>query len=440
MHLLPALVLSVLEFCADMEPELALLIMTRTGALHFRNACAHILYRLITTEARSSDWIRIPRLMSEAWICTKCGWTSVSDQMTIVEAVIRAGITVPGRSCPLWCYKEAPDQRSKLVVDNQVLSTCGRSAAVARTDMCYYGWAPMDPDRPGYTASERVQGEKTWRGIAFGNELVLRVHDWDKGTAGIADWVRTAGVGASLWQKAAVYAGSVWHQPDEDLPFRIEPGDAMRRLHPEALKELVAAGFRAPKHYITWAPGVGYDSWKMLYPIFDCYPGAHIGGSYPLFLMLGGPPDLSGPCSMGWIAGGIDLYLDSSDWIFFPEEWGASVQIDGREAFKLPFLRGVVLYVIYPESPLYTELDLEICDIALTFAKRRPMIGCSERSVLSLLTGVVRGWADVTISSERAEKYAARGFEMRLEAGDSAGTRNAGFPEYFLARHYYDYI
>jgi hypothetical protein len=289
------------------------------------------------------------------------------------------------------------------------------------------------PYRSGYTASGRVLQEKSWD---RDTEFVLYIHDWGKGPADIAEWVRTPGIGTSLWQKAAVYAGPVWLQPDEDLPFRIEPGKATRRPHPEALKELVEAGFRAPKHYITWSPRIIADLTEMLLPIFGLFPEAYVGGSYPLFLMLGGPADLSGPCSMGWTSGGIDLYLVWKWRPAIPTKWGASVQIGGREAFKPPFLRGVILYINYRDSPPHPKPDFEICDIALTlpvsYKVRAFTLGCSERSVLSLLTGVVRGWADIPIDAERAKKYAARGYEIRLGAGGSAGTRELRFPDYIL--------
>jgi hypothetical protein len=433
MHLLPELMISILEFCANVDPVLALLIMARTGALHYRNACAHILYRFAVTE-QSSPTFEIPRLLSESWICSQGKRPGPRNRNVIVESVIRAGITVPGRSCPLWCYKESEVLPWDPRPDVELLPWFGASSVVARPRIGAYGWAPMISDQPGYTASGRVQGEKTWWVSMMGTELVLRVHDWDRGSSDISEWARTAGAGASLWQKAAVYGGSAWLQPVEDLPFRIRPGQATRRPHPEALKELAAAGFIAPRHYITWASQITDDLRDMLLPIFERFPEAHVGGSYPLFLMLGGPADLSGPCSMGWVAGGIDLYLGETRRPAFPAGWGLSMEIGGREAFKPPFLRGATLYVIYSGAPSYGELDLEVCDIALVRMVGGFMLGCSERSVLSLLTGVVRGWADKAISAERVKKYSARGFEMRLGAGGSADAKDIRFPAYALGR------
>jgi hypothetical protein len=424
MHLLPISVVSILEFCAEMDPALALLIMTRTGALHYRNACAHILYRLVSTAKGFWNMIRIPRLVSDAWICVQERGRYVTDRM-IVEDVIRTGITVPGWSCPVWCFNKPEDGRWYLQLIEYYLPWCGLSPAVAESYMCC-GWMPLNPDRPGHTATGRVLQEKNF----MKSDLVLRIHEWDRTAAGVAEWVRTPCVGASLWQKAAVYSDSSWLQPVEDLSFRIRAGQKTRRPHPGALKELVAAGFKAPKHYITWAPQIETDLSDMLGPIFDRFSYSYITGSYPLFLMLGGPADLTSPCSMGWTAGGIDLYVLGKNRPHFPEEWGASIEIDGRETIKPPFLRGLVLYVTYPGDFVCT--DLEVCDIALVRIKEGFVLGCSERSVLSLLTGVVRGWADVPIDAERAEKYADRGYEMRLGTESSAGARVLRFPEYVL--------
>jgi hypothetical protein len=111
MQLLPELVLSILEFCADMNPVLALLIMTRTGALHYRNACAHILYRLAGAARDSWCGIRIPWLLSHAWACAPMRHKPDYGRTELIEGVIRTGITVPGRSCPLWCYRGPQDRK-----------------------------------------------------------------------------------------------------------------------------------------------------------------------------------------------------------------------------------------------------------------------------------------------------------------------------------------
>jgi hypothetical protein len=430
MQLLPELVVSVLEFCDDMDPLLALLIMTRTGALHYRNACAHILYRLLSMAGGYWHGMRFPCLLSDAWICAPDPESEmcVPRRRMIVEAVIRSGITVPGRSCALWCYKEIQDQKGLSREEEALLFRCWSSQTVPRWGLDNFEWA-LVPYRPSYAASGRVLLKTKTRDTRA--DFVLYVHERDRGVGNLEDWVHTPGVGASLWQKAAVYAGPAWLQPDVDIPFRIRPGQITRRPHPAALDELVTAGFTAPKHYITWSPQIAPDLWEILYPIFAMFPEAYIGGSYPLFLMLGGPPDLSGPCSMGWTAGGIDLYAVGPKRPGFPVRWGVSVEIGGREAFRPSFLRGAVLYVSYPDTPLYSELDFEVCDIALILVEGVVTLGCSERSILSLLTGVIRGWADVAICSERAEKYASRGYEMRLGAGGSAGTRHLRFPAYF---------
>jgi hypothetical protein len=289
----------------------------------------------------------------------------------------------------------------------------------------------MIPGRADYTEGGQVLLEKD---RSPSEDFILYAHDLDRATSDLADWVLTPGVGASLWQKAAVYAGPVWLQPDVDVSLRIEPGRAIRRPHPEALRKLVAAGFSAPKHYITWAPNIASDMREMLGPIFRRFSDAYVDGSYPLFLMLGGPVDLSGPCSMGWIVGGIDLYLLESDRWDIRMEWGAPVEIDGRMAFRPPFLRGAVLYVRYLDTSMHRELDLEVCDIMLIRTGWEFRLGCSERSILSLLTGMVRGWANISVAEERAEKYAARGYEMRLGSGGSAGIRNTRFPYWDMGR------
>jgi hypothetical protein len=115
MELLPILVLTVLGFTTGMDPALALLIMTRTGALHFRSACAHILSRFVSTAQGSWYSIMIPRLVSGPWICAKERRLGHPDRMMIVEAVIRAEITMPGRSCPVWCYKMSEDRKMSLM-------------------------------------------------------------------------------------------------------------------------------------------------------------------------------------------------------------------------------------------------------------------------------------------------------------------------------------
>jgi hypothetical protein len=431
MQLLPVLVVSILEFCAVMDPALALLIMIRTGALHFRNACAHILYRLVITSEHYWCGIRFPCLLSDGWVSVQNRRMLDQDRIAIVDCVIRGGLTVPGVSCPLWCYKEPRNRGESSRVEGNRLFVSSSSLSVARSDMASYGQVSVVPYRLCLMKSGRVLQKKTWDKKT---ELAVYVHDWNKGGANLDEWARVAGIGGSLWQKAAVYGGPRWLQPVVDVPFRIRPGRSTRRPHPEALKELIEAGFRPPKHYITWAPQVAPDLFSMLYPIFGMLPGAYIGGSYPLFLMLGGPPDLNGPCSMGWTAGGIDLYLVGRWRPGLHSKWGASVQICGREAYKPAFLRGVVLYVNYQDSPPYSRLDFEVCDIAIVLVGRVITMGCSERSVLSLLTGVIRGWADVPIDAERAEKYAARGYEMRLGAGGSAGIRHVGFPRYLVDR------